>query len=650
MRTRDSIMKSLPHIRSLCFSIAILLIVTVFLFFAPLSGKTLPESKSLGAWVKTKPAFPIVFTSRSEPTSFVAAADAGEGFAYPGTIPWKAAEGRLRLLTTRGGVVELTWNRSLDDGSTLIDVMSPTVSVDGKRILFAGRKAAPDPGRWRIYEFDLTSDKLRQITGLAEDAGCVAVPPLRFAADGSRLQETERRQIDFDDVDPVDLGPKGIAFVSSRLPDLGRDHARRATQIWRLATDAHEPVLLSANRNNDRWPFLLGCDRILFSSWSRVTEGVTFNRKQVKPFSEGGSFANHPYENWMGARLTPNGAEFGYAIKSAEPVWRPRPLFNGRVVYMTETQDEPGRLRIAQADWGYIRSSPSSLAYDTQYPDQGNAQRLWGPQQDAEGNDLVCGCPSPVPDDSVLFSGAIKGQEKGVYALYQTSDDWNGAEGTGADRSPQMLFDDPHLVDAEPVAVYARSVQFIDNDQAAIATNRHQPESIPFASGATYRGPMGYLENLAVLLPVRSPIPWNPAKAGSRVDPQIDPLIPPPTMVQSIAFYGSHRDRFDDPQQPRIKGRLEALAIETLRKQGDTLEHWVPSDPLVPTLLAGLDSEGKIATWQGKAKDPLGKIATYIAFAGDHYSAAKPNGYHYCNGCHTGHTFLSLSARESKAK
>src|SRR5205807_1852715 len=81
-----------------------------------------------------------------------AAAPEGEGFTYPGTIPWAAKEGRLRLLQTDGKVYELTWGRELPDGGTLVDVMSPSVSLDGERILFAGRKAPPDPGRWRIYE------------------------------------------------------------------------------------------------------------------------------------------------------------------------------------------------------------------------------------------------------------------------------------------------------------------------------------------------------------------------------------------------------------------------------------------------------------------------------------------------------------------
>src|SRR5213593_3745796 len=87
----------------------------------------------LRAFVHSRPPVPIVFTSRTDPASLVAAADAGEGFAYPGRGLWQAREGRLRLLKPNGSVHELTWGKTLADGSTLIDVMSPSVCIDGKR-------------------------------------------------------------------------------------------------------------------------------------------------------------------------------------------------------------------------------------------------------------------------------------------------------------------------------------------------------------------------------------------------------------------------------------------------------------------------------------------------------------------------------------
>src|SRR5262245_61195525 len=111
-----------------------------------------PGDPRLRPFVHGRPPVPIVFTSRSEPSSFAAAAPEGPGYTYPGQPLWQAREGRLRLLTPRGTVQELTWGRTLPDGGTLIDVMSPSVSPDGRKIIFAGRRAAPDHGRFRLYE------------------------------------------------------------------------------------------------------------------------------------------------------------------------------------------------------------------------------------------------------------------------------------------------------------------------------------------------------------------------------------------------------------------------------------------------------------------------------------------------------------------
>jgi hypothetical protein len=85
-----------------------------------------------------RPPVPIVFTSRTDPASFLAAAPEGEGFHYPGQRLWAAREGRLRLLTPAGQVIELTWQKPLPDGDTLIDVMSPSVTLDGRCICFLG--------------------------------------------------------------------------------------------------------------------------------------------------------------------------------------------------------------------------------------------------------------------------------------------------------------------------------------------------------------------------------------------------------------------------------------------------------------------------------------------------------------------------------
>ena len=115
-----------------------------------------PGDPRLGAFVRARPPVPVVFTSRTEPASFEAAAPDGEEYHYPGKRLWAAREGRLRLLTPRGTVHELTWGKPLPDGGTLIDVMSPSVSLDGTRIVFAGRR---DGGRFRLCEVGVNGPK-----------------------------------------------------------------------------------------------------------------------------------------------------------------------------------------------------------------------------------------------------------------------------------------------------------------------------------------------------------------------------------------------------------------------------------------------------------------------------------------------------------
>jgi hypothetical protein len=603
---------------------------------------SLPEAVELRPFLHAAPPVPVVFTSRTESASFQAAALDAEGFTYPGTVSWTAREGRLRLLDTDGKLYELTWGRALPGGGTLIDVMSPSVSLDGKRILFAGRKAAPDAGRWRIYQVGVDGSDLRPLTGGPDDPGCIALPPLRFAADGSRLFDAGRRRLDYDDIDPIDLGPNGIAFASTRIPDLGRDHCRRATQIWTWPEGAAGPMPLSANRNNDRWPFLLCSDSLVYSLWSRNREAVTEDLSDVRPVSCGGRFATEPTDHWMAARVRANGTEIGYAIKSAEPVWRPRPLFNGRIAFMTPIPgkpDEPNRLRLAQADWGYIRSAPSSLAEGTRFPDQGSAQLFFGPDADADGLELTAGCPSPCPGGAVLFSAAPCGSAPGSFGLYSVSDDWSTSQPI-----PSLLFDDPAFVDAEPVAVYPRAVDFLPGRSPPLMTGATPPEKLPLVGDREHTGPVGYLENLAVLDAIRNPIPWQ-SSGHERSDPRRNPLIPPPPNVVAIAFYAAGRDRFDDPELPRVPGKWEKLLVAPLASDG-ALGAWLPSDPLTPTVLVGLDADGKVAKWKGTARDAAGRTSTYVAYAGDHYSDTRPQGYHYCNGCHAGHTFTWIDSRE----
>lgn len=583
-------------------------------------------------------AYPIVFTSRTESNALEARAPESDGLTYPGTIPWSSREGRLRLLDKNGKVSELTWGKILPCGSTLIDVMSPSVGMDGDCVYFSGRKDLPDAGRWRIFRLDLANGRIEQLTGTEMDPGCAELPPMRRMANGDRIPDKPRRSIDFDDVDPVGLGPDGFAFASSRLPDLGRDHSRRATQIWTWKNGDPGPRAISANRNNDRWPFQTTSDQLIFSLWSRNREAITADLSDIKPVSLGGDFATAPTDHWMTAFSSPNGTLFGYALKTLEATWRTRPLFNGRMAFMTDDPENSGNYRLAQADWGYIKMAPSAAPPAQTLEDSGMASLDFGPCIDRNGNHLSAGCPSPFPENGVLFSGEIMNGKQKNHALYWVDDNWSGIKPV-----PDVLFDDPEFHDSEPVAVYKRSIVLRDNHLVEPASGRKPPASIRLVDKTDYIGPAGYIENLAILLAIRNPIPWSDISKAERIDPRIKPQVPPPPNVRSIAFYGARRDSFADPDITRIKGEWRKVVEIPIKPPDGDLLSWVPSIPGETTVLAGLDKTGKIAKWEGG----VGQVKrTFFAYAGDHYSQVRKNGYHYCNGCHTGHTFHAAEVRE----
>jgi hypothetical protein len=583
--------------------------------------------------------YSVVFTSRKGLGSLEAAAPDIESYREPVSIPWASVEGRLRVLDRNGTMTELTFGQRLPDGSTIIDVMSPSITIDGKSVLFAGRTTTLS--RWRIYRVGIDGSKLEQVTGLTEDGGCVAIPPLRYRADGTMIGGVERRKIDYDDIDPTDLGPNGIAFASSRLPDLGRDHSRRSTQIWLWPIGANAPVALTANRNNDRWPVLINGEQILFSLWSRNREAVTADYADVRPVSEGGDFATRPTDNWMAAIVMTNAAQFGYAIKSSEPVWRPRPLFNGRVVYMSRFS-ETGKLRIVQADWGYIRTSPSSQIEMDEIPVEGGAGHFVGPKTDSNGRELIAATPSPAPANLVLFAGCPESNQPERFGIYVTGDDWEKQKAT-----VHLLFDDPNYVDAEPVAAYhrrfvtePREIGFVD------AEGVKSPSKLLLSNGTEYVGPMGYLENIAMSTAIRNPIPWHDRSSGEMIDPRADPVISPPPNIVSVAVYSSGRDRFDDPEKMRIPGDWKKI-MELPLAGKDDMSGWVPSEPGRVSVLVGLDSAGKVARWSTPANSSR-PSRSYTAYAGDHYSNVRARSYNYCNGCHAGHTFSVVDSQERR--
>src|SRR5262249_55707272 len=121
---------------------------------------------------------------------------------------------------------------------------------------------------------------------------------------------------------------------------------------------------------------------------------------------------------------------------------------------------------------------------------------------------------------------------------------------------------------------------------------------------------------------------------------------PPEGAVHHIRVYASRRDRFDDPVKPRRPGAWELLVEAPVT--GNTFGALVPAG--VPTVLAGFGKDGRVVRWTTGAKDSQGRRATFYAYAGDHYSATRTGGQHFCMGCHPGHSSLSRADHEHKER
>ncbi len=610
-----------------------------------------PGDPRLKLFVTGKPPMPVVFTSRSDTSSFRAASELGDYLASSsatlcgsGQPQWQAREGRLRVLTQDGEVRELTWGKRLPDGGMLIDVLSPSVTADGKTVLFAGRR---EGGRFRIFSVNLDGSDLQQLTGDADDTGCVAMPPLRFAADGSKLTDDARKRADYDDVDPYLLPNGALVFASSRLPDLGgRD--RRATQIWIREMNG-TPRTLSASRSNDRWPVVSSNYAVLFSLWSRVDDVVSEDGTGLVRHSPPAPGLTAPTDRWANVQISPSAENFAYLVKVREPVWRGRPLFDGGLAFFTPAPGRPdpftpanehpeaGPLRVARAATGQVAAAPSSLGVGSEYPALEDAPVLWAPATTSDRRKWSLATPSALPDDRVLVAAAPLGPDGnpsppayGLYTLPQGG--WSADPSVMGELLP--LFDDPELVDGEPVAAYARSlpnspIRMTNSWDAASV------RSLTLLGGRNYSGQAAevHIEQLTTAQTGQF-VGQTPRGGDGRVVPFFAP-----GSITTISFYASHRDRFDHPEKPVVYGKLEPLLDAAATLVGDgSVRATLPVG--APTLLVGRGADGKVAKAIGAA-DSTGKKGTFYAYAGDHVSGVRAGGYTFCTGCHTGHTFTT---------
>ena len=261
---------------------------------------------------------PIVFVSRNRPTG-----------KQRNTIPGFGLEGRTlavggRLLVREpSGIV-----RDLLPRGALYDVSDPSVSWDGKRIVFAGLAAADSA--WRIYLVR------------ADGSGLTALTRSDRAIDLSRLGPTApARFARYDDFDPTWLPDGRIVFASTRFPQVSQQRGYTVSNLFVVRGDGTKLERVTSERNGAEEPAIdPTTGRIVYSRWlfnpylpsDRDSGGLTLDRARALPMD--------PVDQWETVSIFPDGDRIQLAagdptVRSSLTMYQPCLLRDGSVVAIT---------------------------------------------------------------------------------------------------------------------------------------------------------------------------------------------------------------------------------------------------------------------------------------------------------------------------
>ena len=156
--------------------------------------------------------------------------------------------------------------RTLVDASTAplgtpVDIISPSVSYDGERIVFSGLKE--QESGWRIFEINADGTGLRQVTHSDR------------RVDLRRYGEAAAHMRHYDDVHPCYLPDGRICFSSTRYPGIAPDGRLRATNLYVVNPDGSDLHRITTERFGADSPAVEpSTGRIVFSRWWRTAQSA----------------------------------------------------------------------------------------------------------------------------------------------------------------------------------------------------------------------------------------------------------------------------------------------------------------------------------------------------------------------------------------
>lgn len=302
---------------------------------------------------------PLVFAARRAAT----------GGTIPGVGPAgraQAAGGRLMLL--RPGAPA----RELLPGDRFFDVAHPSVSWDGRHIVFAAT-VHPDSA-WRLW--------------LADADGGAAHPLTLTPGPGPRV----------DDLDPCWLADGRVVFASTRYPQHDEAGGGPVTNLFVVAADGSGLRRITTERNGAEKPALDPRDgRVVYARWwharylaADAEGGLTLDRAHALPVDR--------IDLWQPISVLPDGDAPRLAgghprRREAQQGYSPVVLGDGTLVAVSAEHaplaPAPGRLSVVAYAGGF-----------------GPRRVLAGAERDA-GEDALA--PSVLPDGRVLYSATVPG-------------------------------------------------------------------------------------------------------------------------------------------------------------------------------------------------------------------------------------------------
>ena len=191
----------------------------------------------------------------------------------------------------------------------------------------------------------------------------------------------------------------------------------------------------------------------------------------------------------------------------------------------------------------------------------------------------------------------------------------------------KLMFDDPDLVDAEPVAVYARKIYLNetvkDTSGSGAAAAEFLGQPVPDDAFGSFMSTAVDKPTFMGDLPVSAPMgDRGRSSTLRRLAPLTTSNLRGP--ARSVRRSG----------QARIAGVWEL--IEKAPVKDGVVSARLPVN--TPTVLAGFDKSGHVVRWETQPRDSRGDHAVFYALAGDHYSLARSGSKTFCVGCHPGHS------------